>query len=383
MQELPVPPLNQTLEHYVQVVRPLLDDEEWGETVEVVNNFRVSCGPQLQEELVLCGEVTDRRGGSWLSELWFDTYMQTRDPLQLSTNVAFQLEWPTERKGVAGAAHFASHLASVYLQFLRGEMGPEYSPRGVRLTTAQRRFLKGGLRVPHSKKDEFEDGCGGAAHREIIVLRNGSAYAVQVSGSDGEPLAENSLAEVFEQILADAPDRGDFTILSHLGAKDAAKARAALKKDAHNKRVEKRLRDALFVLDLADEPTGGGVGKALEQLGFGVGSVYALKPASYQFGLADGFVGVNLEHSTLDGGTLQSLVVKAQEAQPRWSTETPEPATLLTWKMSKRLREHIETLVEDFRESGAKLEVDVVVAPFAPQTELQYSDDAAMQRVIL
>lgn len=383
LQELPVPPLNHTLDRYLQVVRPLLTDEEWRETAGAVNTFRDTCGPHLQDELILCGDMNHRRGGSWLSDLWFDTYMKVRDPLQLSTNVAFQLEWPTDRKGVLGAAHFTALLASVYSQFLRGEMRPEYSSRGVRLTESQRRFLKGGLRVPRPKKDKFEDGNAKCAGREIIVLRNGSAFAVQVLASDGKPLAEDHLAEAFNQVLAQAPDRGTFTFLSHLGAKDAAKVRTSLMKDPLNVSVERQLRDALFVLDLADEPTAGGVGQALEQLGFGVGSACALKPASYQFGLVDGFVGVNLEHSTLDGATLKSVVVQAQEAQPDWSTESSKAPALLTWNMTKKQKKHVETLVKKFKGLGAGLEVDVVFAPFDPQTDGRYSADAAMQWVIL
>lgn len=384
MHSLPIPPLAQTLDQYLDTVRPLLSDEQNEETQRVVDSFRES-GAHLQDELILCDEDQVSRGSSWLSTLWFDTYMRERRPLTQSTNVAFELEWPFNTLGATGAAEFTERLTSVYLKYLRGEWETEFSPRGASLTNDQWRLLTGGIRVRRRKKDRFEDGAEGAAGRHIVALRHGHAFVVPVSDDSGAPLTGTTLAKALGQVVHAPDGSGDFTLLSHLDAADAVKASDELWKDPHNRTVQKALKDALFVLDLSDNPTGHGIAAALKDLAFGVTATYALKPASFQFGLDDGFAGVNLEHSTLDGATLQSLVVKAQEATP-----DPDPSPLtsvsvspLEWQMDKKLRRWIEKRAEKVVHAARGFHVDIIDVPFQVAADVRYSADAAMQWVLL
>lgn len=384
MQSLPVPPLAQTLDRYLETVRPLLTPDEFQNTEAAVQDFRDD-DSHLQEELILCSEVQQRQGQSWLTPLWFETYMRERLPLTQSTNVAFELEWPFDSLGTSGAANFVVKLSSVYLQYLSGQWTADYSPRGARFTDDQWRLLSGGLRVRRRKKDKFVDGVRGTTDRNIIVLRDGNAFVVPVTDEEGLAISASVLTNTFAGIVGEVEKPGSFTLPSHLNARDGVKFAEEALKHSHNKRVEKTLRDALFVLDLADDPTAQGTENALVQLGFGVDSSYALKPASFQFGLKDGFVGVELEHSTLDGATLQSLILKAQEAPPPTdvspvSQVVPAP---LTWKLSKVQRHWLEREAARVEKAARGMEVDIVTVPFHVEGDLRFSADAAMQWVLM
>ncbi len=48
---LPLPDLSQTLEHYLESVRPCVDDNEFEKTVQIVKEFQDGDGHILQEEL--------------------------------------------------------------------------------------------------------------------------------------------------------------------------------------------------------------------------------------------------------------------------------------------------------------------------------------------
>uniref|UniRef100_A0A5F9DQ04 Choline/carnitine acyltransferase domain-containing protein n=1 Tax=Oryctolagus cuniculus TaxID=9986 RepID=A0A5F9DQ04_RABIT len=63
---LPVPPLQQSLGHYLQALQPIVSEEEWAHTKQLVEEFQTSggVGERLQKGL----ERRARKTENWVSE---------------------------------------------------------------------------------------------------------------------------------------------------------------------------------------------------------------------------------------------------------------------------------------------------------------------------
>ncbi|QGH68980.1 choline/carnitine O-acyltransferase [Pseudactinotalea sp. HY158] len=386
MKSLPVPPLAQTLERYLTALGPLQTAHERAVTGAAVTEFANADGPACQEELERFARAEHRRGRSWLTRAWQDTYLEQRSPLPLAGNVAFQLAWDRTRRGVDLAADVAHRLAAVHLRHLRGEARPEVSPRGEPLTPTQWRYLAGGIRDPRPGTDGFLEGHPSPAHREIVVLRHNRAHALAVSDAAGRPLPRPALAAAMTQILRSVATPGTFTDPSLLGSEHAAAVLDRLRAEPAGAETYRRLREALFVLDLGDEGETGGTAEALRRVAFDPGAAWVYKPLSVEVGLVDGFVAVHVEHSILDGATLAAHVAQAHLVQPDDRVvEAPAAGrpTELVWPVDARLRGEIDAALQAYRAEAGRYRVRVVTVPFTAPAGLRFSHDGAMQWIML
>lgn len=165
MTPLPVPPLRQSLDRYLAAVRPLVTEAQARHTEAVVAAFAATDGPDCQAELERHAAHENARGESWLSAGWLEGYLATRDPLPLSSNVAFQLKLaePEARDGVARAAALIRRIAAVHLAHLRGDLASEVTGRGDAVDPRQRDVLAGGLRHPRPASTRS---CPGGPRRQ-------------------------------------------------------------------------------------------------------------------------------------------------------------------------------------------------------------------------
>src|SRR5699024_2963627 len=109
-------------------------------------------------------------GRSYLTEMWLDMYLRTRQALQLVSSVAFQITWPSALSGADLAGDFIHRIAAVHLQYLRGQISPSVGGRGEPLPPTQWHPLAGGLRRPHPTTDVFEAGSHSPKDRTVVVL---------------------------------------------------------------------------------------------------------------------------------------------------------------------------------------------------------------------
>ena len=327
MQPLPVPSLDQTLTTYLTAVRPLVSDEQFAVTTRLVTQFQETDGALLQEQLLAKAERTAAAGSNWFAQDWEDLYLSERAPLPLSTNVAFELMVPGEGEGTARAAAVLYRLASAHLAHLRGDMPPEIDGRGTAMSPLQLDVLAGGLRRPGVPIDTVDEGNMDPASRSVLLLRGAVAFLVPVSDENGLPLPPATLKRFLDEAMAagaplpltDSTDgkteggQPPYGGWSYLGARRALGYENAIRAREAGARDLDRIADALFVVGLED--TERTRDEHLYHLAFLPGRAYPDKPLSYRIGLADPFVGVHIQHSHVDGGTMAWVIGQAQQVQ--------------------------------------------------------------------
>lgn len=75
---LPVPKLDDTLEKYLNTVKPFLNNDELKCTLKLLDNFKTGIGKELQQLL----ERKASNSENWLADWWLNVaYLQYRDPV--------------------------------------------------------------------------------------------------------------------------------------------------------------------------------------------------------------------------------------------------------------------------------------------------------------
>lgn len=382
MKSLPVPPLRQTLDRYLEAVQPLASADEFVATAAAVAAFADGDGPRCQRQLEAFAQLQSDAGHSWLAPAWLDSYLVVREPLPLSTSVAFLVNWPGQATGVARAADFVHRIASVHLAQMRGDLEPEQNARGEVLDDSQRAFLAGGMRHPRPGRDVIERGPTHTEAREIVVLWRGVPYAVPISDGSGQPLPRPALAAALQLVMAERASDESFAPLSYLGSADLAELLPQVLQSTDNAATYARLTAALFVVSLTDAAADEDA--FLNRSTVGLGQTWAYKPATYLLALSDDQIAVHLEHSTVDGATLKGVIAAAQQVLPNdAAAPTPEIAAL-PWACPATITAAIRQLAQRY---VAHADDQVVRTVFVDRglTELPFrlSADAAQQWLML
>ncbi|WP_409484125.1 choline/carnitine O-acyltransferase [Arsenicicoccus dermatophilus] len=385
MKTLPVPPLRQTLDRYLETAAPLLTAAELDRTRRAVAEFADGDGPRCQQALEDLAEQQNAAGRSWLWDAWLEGYHRTRTPLPLVSNVGFEIVVPTAGSGLDRAAELVHRCATVYLAHLRGEGGADLSVRGEELCQQQWDHVAGGIRDPRHELDVFLPGSGGAAEREVGVLWRGRAVAIRVSDQAGHPLSVSSIRQALARVIElDAAAEPGFTAPGYLSSDDGADLLVELRRDEHNARTHDRLRELLFLVGLDDR--GGELEEHLTRISFEAGLAYPFKPVTFHVDLADDFTGMHLEHSTLDGSTLVAILGRAQQVAPVHGGPDDQPAAAeeIAWQLTGDQRARLVDAMRAYAEEAGRQRhvIRRVATPELPELPWRLSLDACLQAVI-
>ncbi|XP_063552865.1 carnitine O-acetyltransferase isoform X1 [Gorilla gorilla gorilla] len=151
---LPVPPLQQSLDHYLKALQPIVSEEEWAHTKQLVDEFQASggVGERLQKGL----ERRARKTENWLSEWWLKTaYLQYRQPVVIYSSPGVMLP-KQDFVDLQGQLRFAAKLIEGVLDFkvmIDNETLPVEYLGGKPLCMNQYYQILSSCRVPGPKQD--------------------------------------------------------------------------------------------------------------------------------------------------------------------------------------------------------------------------------------
>lgn len=198
--KLPIPPLNDTIERYLEAVRPLETPREYEDTRAAARAFVEKQGPELQERLLQYASTRS----SYIEQFWYDSYLNYDNPVVLNLNPFFLLEDdPTPSRD--NQVNRAASLAISTLAFVRAVRREELPPDMVRnkpLCMYQYSRIFGTARISTA------NGCimqSDASSKHIVVMARSQFYWFDVLDDNSDlVMTEKDLAQNFATIINDA-----------------------------------------------------------------------------------------------------------------------------------------------------------------------------------
>lgn len=260
---LPVAPLDDALQIYLDSVKPLVNDEEFSKTEGIVNNFKEGIGRELHTQLVKKSKTEK----NWLEKWWEDNaYLTIRFPMIPYLNMSGCL--PIEGYNTPNRDQWLNtgglyiHLQMQFWKLVRSEKLRPFVNRGVPWSMNQFRNLFNTSRIPGESRDEIftcfkTESEGPAAPLHIIVLCQGHIFAFNTIDEHEEPLSPpeitSSLQSIYDycQASIDGPYVGALTATDR---KIWAKNRKSLiELHPTNKYCLEKIDTALFALILDNQ----------------------------------------------------------------------------------------------------------------------------------
>nr|XP_054365430.1 carnitine O-acetyltransferase isoform X3 [Mirounga angustirostris] len=318
---LPVPALRQSLDRYLKALQPIVSEEEWAQTKQLVEEFQTAggVGERLQKGL----ERRARKTENWLSEWWLKTaYLQYRQPLVIYSSPGVALP-KQDFVDLQGQLRFAAKFIEGVLDFkamVDNETLPVEYLGGKPLCMNQYYQILSSCRVPGPKQDtviSFSKTKKPPMH--ITVVHNYQFFELDVYHSDGTPLTSDQIFVQLEKIWNSSlqTNKEPVGILTSNHRNSWAKAYNTLIKDKVNRESVRSIQKSIFTLCLdapmprvSDDVYRSHVaGQMLHGGGGKLNSGNRWFDKTLQFIVAeDGSCGLVYEHAAAEGPPIIALV---------------------------------------------------------------------------
>ncbi|KAF9115552.1 Carnitine O-acetyltransferase mitochondrial [Mortierella sp. AM989] len=338
---LPIPPLDQTLDRYLETVRPLATDQEYEHTVAVVEEFR---GDSREEELKDQhggqghgqGRSLDRRlrehalecesrNTSWLAEWWDDwAYFSHRDSSTFFVNYYFGFQDDPRMPTQTARAALLVSLALEFRQLIAMRTLTPDMARNAPFCMNMYQYLFNYARIPGSPVDTAV-GFPTETNNHITVVRNGKFYIFETLHLPSKPSSVLSSREIMIQLerikkMADDDNTNvpEVGILSTGQRDQVANGRATLF-EAHisNQAHMAKIESSIFVLCL-DSTSPSTSEEFSRACWHGDGASRWFDKCFQLIVFANGRAGMNGEHSKMDATPTSRLCrFMIDEAQAR------------------------------------------------------------------
>lgn len=306
---LPLPALEESSRKLLEWSAIFLSEQELIHTQEALQAFTESSGPgpTLQKKLEQMAQNPDIP--NWLENFWADTYLCNQSPLPTSSNVTFILDKNESVKNLSTAEFLASLIYQIlpfHQEILNKSLAVDFQGK-YPLCMSQYTTLLATTRIPGVTRDSL---LTDPISRHIIFIHKGSYHRIFVLKENREKVDASTLLHQFQNIL-DAPSQQKTMVPGVLTSLPRPKwsefrthlINLSLENKHHLEAIESAL--AVFIVD-DDYP------KDESQLFkdfFFSNPFNRWYDKSLQFILnKNGDLGINYEHSGVDGTTLGRLV---------------------------------------------------------------------------
>ncbi|HPI97759.1 MAG TPA: choline/carnitine O-acyltransferase [Synergistales bacterium] len=312
---LPVPELHETCDKFLDWMGPLLNEEEWKETVMEVKKFTApdGDGARLQEAL----QKWSCRGDvcNWLESFWYDHYLKDRLPIAVNSNVSFVLR----DRGSLTQVDRATEIIDGVLRFKEKVLGEEMPcdfEKDRPLCMSQFTRILSTTRIPGRGKDLLRTPCCSedptpSRAENIIVLKGGHIFSMKVMDEQGYVRSPKRIRKTLEDILASRlPQLADEECVGALTSMDrdrwADTRKEMIDLDPGNATLLREIEDALCVLCLDhNAPVTRDEVSRIMLAGDARNRWY---DKSIEFIVCgNGAAAINYEHSSIDGSSVANL----------------------------------------------------------------------------
>ncbi|XP_038155947.1 carnitine O-palmitoyltransferase 1, muscle isoform [Cyprinodon tularosa] len=302
---LPVPRVDDTIQRYLESVRPLLDSKQYNRMEILANEFKETESTQLQRYLILKSWWATNYVSDWWEEY---IYLRSRGPIMVNSNFyIMDLLYMTPTHRQAARAGNVVHAMLQYRRKLeRGEHAPLRALGTVPMCSTQMERMFNTTRIPGIETDIVQHLTD---RKHLIVYHKGRFFQVWLY-IGGRHLLPSELETQFQRILNDPsePQPGELKLAALTAGARVPWARARLKYFGHgiNKVSLDAIESAAFFLTLDEEPQGYDPAK-VNSLDIYAKSLLHGKCYDRWFDKSfnlisypNGKIGVNIEHSWAD-----------------------------------------------------------------------------------
>ncbi|BFZ05970.1 hypothetical protein BsWGS_09009 [Bradybaena similaris] len=360
--KLPVPPLDQTLKKYLDTCHPLLNEEQYKSTEEIVAKFLKNEGPVLQTLL----EERALKEVNWLSDWWKHyAYLDVRMPVVINVNPGIYLpkqSYSGQREQIEFAARFIAGVLD-YKIMLDEQSVPVETLGGRPLCMTQNYQLLNACRIPGVRRDThvcIEPGDP-RQPKHIIVIHNNHLFSVDVYGDQGKPLSVSQLSQQLDNCVNLSKEPGaPVGILTSMDRTTWGKVYAGMLNDKTNKACLESIQSSMFAVCLdgpQPETDGDPIELATSIVLHGGGSqAYSANrwfDKTMQFILSqDGYIGLNYEHTAAEASAVINLIDHVlgfleKKKEPSMAAQTIHPPKQLCFNISSKTQEIIDRGLEE------------------------------------
>uniref|UniRef100_A0A673KGY9 Carnitine O-acetyltransferase n=1 Tax=Sinocyclocheilus rhinocerous TaxID=307959 RepID=A0A673KGY9_9TELE len=252
--KLPVPPLQQTCEHYLAALTPIMDPEELNHTRKLLEEFQKpgGVGERLQKGL----EQRAKKMENWLSDWWLQTaYLDYRMPVVVHSSPGVVLP-RMEFSDRQGQMRYAAKLIAGVLDFksmIDNETLPVEYLGGKPLCMNQYYQVLSSCRIPGTKRDTVVNyTLDKRPPTHITVVHNFQFFVLDVYNSDGTPLTVDQIYIQLEKIWNSSlqTNKEPIGILTSNHRNSWGKAYNNLIKDKTNKESVRAIQKSIFTVCL-------------------------------------------------------------------------------------------------------------------------------------
>ncbi|XP_068114936.1 choline O-acetyltransferase [Hyperolius riggenbachi] len=368
--KLPVPPLKQTMDTYLQCMRHLVSEEQYRKSKAIVERLVMpgGLGEMLQQKLIERRENTE----NWIHEYWLDDmYLNNRVPLPVNSSPAVTFARHNFQDAndhlrftanlISGVLDYKTLLDmhALPVDYARGQLS------GQPMCMKQYYGLFSSYRLPGGNKDTLvaQESAVMPEPEHIIVACNNQFFVLDVV-INFRRLSEGDLFTQLRKIVRMAENEDErlppIGLLTSDGRSEWSRAREILMKDSTNRDSLDMIERCMCIVCL-DAPTGletNETNRALQLLhGGGIdkngGNRWYDKPMQFVVG-RDGVCGTICEHSPFDGIVLVQCtehLLKYMKSSPKKLvradsvSELPAPRRL-RWKCSPEIQGHLASSAE-------------------------------------
>uniref|UniRef100_A0A672GD68 Carnitine O-palmitoyltransferase 1, muscle isoform n=1 Tax=Salarias fasciatus TaxID=181472 RepID=A0A672GD68_SALFA len=358
---LPVPSVDDTIQRYLESVRPLLDTKQYNHMEILANEFKDSKAAQLQRYLVLKSWWATNYVSDWWEEY---IYLRGRAPIMVNSNFyIMDLLYVTPTHRQAARAGNVVHAMLQYRRKLeRGEHAPVLRALGtVPMCSTQMERMFNTTRIPGIETDIVQHLTD---RKHLVVYHKGRFFQVWLY-TGGRHLLPSELEMQFQRILNDTsePQQGELKLAALTAGSRVPWARTRIKyfSQGVNKVSLDAIESAAFFLALDDEPQGFDPAKTNSLDGYAKSLLHGkcydrwFDKSFTLISYPNGKMGVNAEHSWADApivGHMWEYVLATDCFHLGYTEEghckgdvnkgLPHPSRL-QWQIPKECQQIIET----------------------------------------
>ncbi|XP_043980469.1 carnitine O-palmitoyltransferase 1, muscle isoform isoform X2 [Gambusia affinis] len=302
---LPVPRVDDTIEKYLESVRPLLDDKQYKQMEILAHNFKENEASLLQRYLVLKSWLAPNYVSDWWEEY---IYLRSRSPIMVNSNfyiMDFLYVTPTHRQA-ARAGNIVHAMLQYRRKLERGELAPMRALGTVPMCSTQMERMFNTTRIPGMETDfilHLTD------RKHLVVFHRGRYFQVWLYTGERH-LLPSELENQFQQILNNTsePQPGELKLAAITAGDRVPWARTRLKyfSQGLNKKSLDAIETASFFLTLDEEPEGYDPGKVSSLDTYAKSLMHGkcydrwFDKSFNLISYPNGKMGVNIEHSWAD-----------------------------------------------------------------------------------